>query len=73
MTRWVLPSVSNLVQEIRITVRELDTTAREIYLVLQQIHQEDGLSQSKYTFKSINFYLTISRLNNMIFSRRAVR
>ena len=39
-------------QEIRVTVRELDTTAREISLVLQQIHQEDGLNQSKYFAKT---------------------
>ena len=33
-------------QEIRLAVRELDTTGREILLILQQIHQEDGLYQS---------------------------
>jgi len=41
----MLDEDQDLREEIRITVRELDTTAREIYLVLQQIHQEDGLSQ----------------------------
>lgn len=37
------------VKEIRLIVRELDTTAREVSLILQQIHQEDGLNESKLT------------------------
>lgn len=36
-------------KEIRLIVRELDTTGREVSLILQQIHQEDGLRQSKDT------------------------
>jgi len=42
----MLDEDQDLREEIRVTVRELDTTAREISLILQQIHQEDGLSQS---------------------------
>jgi hypothetical protein len=37
-------------KEIRLIVRELDTTGREVSLILQQIHQEDGLNQSKNLF-----------------------
>jgi len=39
----MLDEDQDLREEIRVTVRELDTTAREISLILQQIHQEDGL------------------------------
>lgn len=37
-------------QEIRVVVRELDTTGREILLILQQIHQEDGLNKSRLCY-----------------------
>ncbi len=37
-------------KEIRLIVRELDTTGREVSLILQQIHQEDGLNQSNNAF-----------------------
>ena len=40
-------------QEIRLIVRELDQTAREISLVLQQIHQTDGLTKSIPVFTHI--------------------
>ena len=43
-------------QEIRLAVRELDGTAREISLILQQIHQENGLNQSEH-IKSIHLTL----------------
>lgn len=47
-------------QEIRVAVRELDTTGREILLVLQQIHQEDGLNQSKLLHFLLYYaYITI--------------
>ena len=42
MLLWI-----KFLKEIRLIVRELDTTGREVSLVLQQIHQEDGLNQSK--------------------------
>ncbi|XP_032791762.1 translin [Daphnia magna] len=41
----MLDADQDLREEIRLIVRELDTTGREVSLILQQIHQEDGLRQ----------------------------
>ncbi|EFX84471.1 hypothetical protein DAPPUDRAFT_194468 [Daphnia pulex] len=41
----LLDADQDLREEIRLIVRELDTTGREVSLILQQIHQEDGLNQ----------------------------
>jgi len=47
-------------QEIRLIVRELDQTAREVSLVLQQIHQTDGLTKSR--LPKICFYRFIKSI-----------
>lgn len=41
----ILDEDQDLREEIRLIVRELDQTAREVSLVLQQIHQTDGLTK----------------------------
>jgi hypothetical protein len=55
-------------KEIRLIVRELDTTGREVSLILQQIHQEDGLNQSKnFFFGSSLFYPGLLQFINFEF------
>ncbi len=49
-------------QEIRLIVRELDQTAREISLVLQQIHQTDGLTKSIPVFTYIYLWKLIESI-----------
>jgi hypothetical protein len=56
-------------KEIRLIVRELDTTGREVSLILQQIHQEDGLNQSNvYIFLIFYMLVQILRLVKNLFN-----
>ena len=62
MLLWI-----KFLKEIRLIVRELDTTGREVSLVLQQIHQEDGLNQSKKkAFIKYLGHLNLSTATNIV-------